>query len=259
MNHRGMFAGLGALVLLVFLSGALSLRYSTELSFYIQPTAEKALILGQKSLNSLDHDSYSIEKAEYFLRKAYKIDPTYPYVNHELARIEFLKGDFRAALEFIDAEVALQGEHFPNAFYIRGLIEGYMEQYHAAVLDYAVYLKHDPQNWAAINDYSWVLLKSGRTEDALVAIEDGLVHFPGNPWLLNTKAVAHYELKEYEASLLAALSASMTVQGIDESDWLVAYPGNDPRTAGEGMLSLDRIIQENMHRAAAAVPNSALQ
>lgn len=248
-------AGLAFALAYIFLSPTLR----EEAAFRFNPSAERALALAQKHFDSKRADLYDVDKAEEYLEEAYKLDPTYLAVNHELARIAFLKGHFGTALEHIDKEIGMHGESLPNSYYIRGLIQGYRGEYHEAALDYAVYLKHDPTNWAAINDYAWVLLKAGRTEDALLAVRTGLAYFPDNPWLLNSESIALYELKQYEESIFSALKASSAAENISAEDWLRAYPGNDPRIAEAGVASLRSAISDNMHIAALTVSNGAVQ
>ncbi len=228
-------------------------------SYRLQPTAAKALALGQQHFDSRKPRYYDVDTAWRYLNEAYVLDPQYPAVNHELARIAFLRGEFGSAMEYIDREIDLHGDTLPNAFYIRGLIEGYKGDYHAAALDYAIYLQHDPSNWAAINDYAWVLLKAGRTDDALAALNTGLAYFPNNAWLLNNRSIALYELGHYEDAAISALRAMRSVEKVTEQDWLLAYPGNDPRTAGEGVANLKAAIEENMHMAAHSMSQSAVE
>ena len=253
---------LSIVLLAVLLTGSLALfdRDTREaISYKLDPSAEKALALGQKHFDSRRGDLYDIDRASSYLEEAYALDPDHPTLNHEMARIAFLRGDFDKAMQFIDREIELQGEAFPNAFYIRGLIEGYMGDYHAAALDYAVYLAHDPTNWAAINDYAWVLLKAHRIEDALLATERGLVHFPQNPWLLNSEAIALYELGRYEESMQSAALAAGAAEQVTPEIWLRAYPGNDPATAEAGIKSLREAIINNIHMAALTLAHGAVQ
>lgn len=250
-----------ALLAILFVGSFVLLDPDTQeaISYTFDPTPGKALALGQKHFDSKRGDLYDIDRAAAYLEEARTLDPDYPTLNHELARIAFLRGDFVKAMWYIDREIELQGESFPNAYYIRGLIEGYMGEYHAAALDYAVYLRHDPTNWAAINDYAWVLLKAQRTEDALASARQGLKHFPQNPWLLNSEAIALYELGEYEESMQSAALASVAAANVTHDLWLLAYPGNDPATAEMGVRSLRQAIEDNIHMAAAMLGRSAVQ
>src|SRR3989338_2875509 len=86
-----------------------------------------------------------------------------------------------------------------------------MGEYAASAKDYEYFLQSHPTNWAAVNDYAWVLLKAERSQDALAAIEPVIPYWPDNPWLLNTYATALYETREYTEALRAAQKASIAV------------------------------------------------
>ncbi|TSC86212.1 MAG: hypothetical protein G01um10148_718 [Parcubacteria group bacterium Gr01-1014_8] len=201
--------------------------------------------MGSYFLNTRD-DAYSIKKAETYLKKAAFIMPHFPYVHHELARIYFLRSDFATALAHITIEISEHGDAQANSYYVRGLIEGFMTDYEAAARDYELYLSREPSNWAGLNDYAWVLLKSNCPRDARAATEHGLQLFPENPWLLSSHSIALFELGEKEAALKKARDAVKAAMAITEKDWLTAYPGNDPRIAPEGVYALQDSLRENM-------------
>ena len=82
--------------------------------------------------------------------------------------------------------------------------------------------------------------------DALHATARGLSFFPDNPWLLNSNAIALYEegfLAEAQEQARRALALTLK---LTEEDWLLAYPGNDPRVAREGLDALGDSIRANM-------------
>lgn len=228
-------------------------------AFALAPSASRASSYGLQHLDARNPAMYDIDAAEYFYRKAVAIDPTYPYVNHQLARVEFLRGNFNLALYYINKEIALHGDSEPNTYYVRGLIEGYAGDYTASAKDYKYFLQVDPHNWAGLNDYAWVLLKAGRFEDAASASAYGLTLFPQNPWLLNSYATATFELKHYEEALTAAKRAEAAVQTLDEREWLHAYPGNDPQIAGQGIASFKKAVADNMHTIQLALASSTVQ
>lgn len=228
------------------------------LAYRASPSAEEALALGQMHFSSHQGRLYDVDKAEWYLKQAYDLNPELPYVHHELGRIAFLRGDFDTALAYLDTEIELHGESLPNTFYVRGLIQGFRGDYDAAALDYAVYLKHDPNNWAAINDYAWVLLKSKKHDEALEQLKRGLLFFPNNPWLLNSASIAYYELGKYESAYTSAVRAAYFAGMVTVQDWLTAYPGNDPRVAKRGVEELRNSIQGNMHMSERALTIGAI-
>jgi len=222
-------------------------------------TAERAAVFGARHLDAETPVLYDIERSRYFYAKSATLDPTYPYVQHQLARIAFLEGDYNVALWRINREFAVNPNPHPSSQYVRGLIYGYMGQYGNSIEGFRAYLEADPTNWAAVNDYAWVLLKAGRQEEALAAIEEVIALWPKNPWLLNSAAIAAYEVGEYERARGYAERAAEHVRGLTKREWLVAYPGNDPRIAGDGIAALKKSILNNMHTITSARDDSAVQ
>ena len=191
--------------------------------------------------------------------KAAQLDPSTPYLFHELARIAFLRGNLTHALALIDVQISLYGDTEPNSYYVRGLIEGYMGNYDAAITDYTHFLTFDSQDWAAMNDDAWVLLKAGKFQQAADITAKGLTLFPENPWLLNSRATALYELGNYSQALAVEQRASMYVGSVSQAAWLHSYPGNDPENASAGIASFTAAVAENMHRMELAVASSTVQ
>lgn len=229
-----------------------------RISFAIHPTAEKAFLYGGRHFTSLD-SAYNIDTAEYYYQQAAALDTNTPYLFHELARIAFLRGKFPEALALINIQISKFGDTAINSYYVRALIEGYMEQYAAAEADYSHFLQARPNNWAAINDYAWVLLKAGKSSEAQKELERALSMFPGNAWLLNSYAIALYESGDTTAAYPRAAEAVVAARMVTREDWLTAYPGNDPGIADEGIAALKIATEENIHRIEAALHSGAVQ
>lgn len=223
-----------------------------NVSFWISPTAARAYEYGSSHLDvKNDAQMYDIQRAEYFLYKSIAIDPYYPYANHQLARIAFLRGQYDLAISRINTEIARYGDVHHNSYYIRGLIEGYAGDYTSSIEDYEAYLKHNPRNWAAINDLAWVLLKDKQYKKAETVTASGLTLFSESPWLLNSHAIALFEQKKYEEALQDLEKAAALVQNVTPTQWSVAYPGNDPKVASEGVETLTKSINENLAKVRA--------
>lgn len=189
--------------------------------------------------------NYDLGRAEKYLKRAVRANPSFPYVHHELARVYFLNGDFDAAELHATIEIQNHGDESPRAYYVRGLVRGFQGDYEGAVFDYAQYLKFDPHNWAAINDYAWVLLKSEHFEEAIIASARGLQFFPDNAWLLSTNSVALAEQGYAGPARAQAEAAVVAAQKVTEEEWLKAYPGNDPRIASDGVAALRSATELN--------------
>lgn len=222
----------------------------------LDPSAERAYAYAEAHFDSAAPATYDLNRARTLYEQVLVLDPEYPHARHQLARIAFLESDLTRALVLINEEI--EGETVsPSSYYIRGLIKGFAGDYDGAAKDYETYLKGDGTNWAAINDYAWVLIKGGRPLEALVAIDWGLLFWPDNAWLLNNKATAHYELQQLELAYEAVSSAEVTAANVTEEDWLQAYPGNDPLIASEGVFALKQAVASNMHTISVARESAA--
>lgn len=250
---------IGGLVLSTSKARAAAVDMYENIAYAIDPSAARAFQYGERHFNARESAEYDIDRAEYFFDRAAAQDPTLPYLYHELARISFLRGDFGRAMAQIDFQISMHGDSAPNSYYVRGLIEGYAGAYDASIADYQRYLQFDPHNWAAINDYCWVLLKADRAHDAAVASAAGLALFPNNPWLLNTSAIALYESGDIAHARDQMRKALIATQNVTPAQWLVAYPGNDPRVADIGVAAFQNAARENMHSIALAAAIGAVQ
>ncbi len=218
-----------------------------EVQLFLDPSAERAYGYAERHFDSADASTYDLRRARALYQEALALDSDFPHVRHQLARIAFLEENYTEALILINAEIDSNNEVSPSSYYIRGLIKGFAGDYDGAAKDYETFLKGNSKNWAAINDYAWVLIKGGRPLEALVALDWGLNFWPDNAWLLNNKATAHFELDQIDLAYEAAQRAEARVANVTEADWLQAYPGNDPLIASEGVLALQSAVASNMH------------
>ncbi len=220
-----------------------------EIMLSIDPSAERYYTYGSDHLDAHTRPFYyDNSRASRLFHGAATIDAQFPNLQHQLARIAFLEGRLEEALSRVDSEIAHNPILTPSSHYLRGLVLGYMGRYDEAALSYAQYLTHDPNNWAANMDISWVLIKAQRYDEALAAIDHGLRSFPDNAWLHNGRAITLYEMGRYDEALLSAQSAAVAVESVTEVLWLTAYPGNDPRIAKDGIATLRNSIAENLKK-----------
>jgi tetratricopeptide (TPR) repeat protein len=256
----GLLAVCSVTVVFVIVSNREAIRAGYEItSLRLFPSAHRAFVFGERHLKVSDSGAYDIRLAGYFFWQAHMLNPKFPYVNHQLARVAFLRGEFDVALHWINIEINNHGDSLPNTYYVRGLIQGFRGDYASSARDYERYLESDPHNWAALNDYAWVLLKAGRFTEAVIATQKGLGYYPENPWLLNSHAIALYESGDVVGALPFAQRALAVGEQMTEADWLRAYPGNDPRIAKEGIAAFQKAAQDNIHSIEMKFPTGTVQ
>ncbi len=237
-----------ALLLIVIASVFFSAKLTQALEwirFEMHPSAEGAYELGERHFDYADPQQYDLDLAEYYFNTARHLDPNLEYVYHELARISFLEGHLRMALFKINYQIAKFGDKTPNSYYVRGLIEGYLGDYTASDTDYKHFIAIDVHDWAAKNDDAWVLLKAKRYQDAFDVTTAGLQDDPNNPWLLNSNAIALYEMGRYGDAAPLIERAAETVTKVTAAEWSHAYPGNDPLIAPQGLAAFRSAVLAN--------------
>jgi tetratricopeptide (TPR) repeat protein len=224
-----------------------------DANFALYPTAQTAYEIAMKHFDANNPGEYDMQRALHYFEETASIDPAFRHVHHQLARIYFIRGSFEQALAQINTELRGTDSPDPASYYIKGLILGFMGSYENAAIFYRKYLEHNPNNWAGLNDYAWVLLRADHPHEALDAVTRGLVTSPHNPWLLNSKATALYELKLYNDALTAAKDAIEAADNTTPTMWYAAYPGNDPAIAHEGIQKMRRATRDNYEKIAATI------
>lgn len=218
-----------------------------EVVTYFNPDhAELLVSIGYYKFNTFGRGSYDLDEAERYLYRALEIDPMVPTAWHQLARIDFLRGNLGAALIKENRQLELHGDAFMPAYYIRGLVYAFGGQLEKAEADFLRYLEHEPRSWAANNDLAFIYFKQGNYEATLRYAEAGLSHVAGNPWLLMMKGVALINLgREGEAREPLELALA-EAQSLTREDWITAYPGNDPAIAEQGLAEMIGVIEANL-------------
>jgi len=214
--------------------------------------AHDAYTKGTQYFDSANTSTYGLDRASTYFESALSKDDATPFLYHQMARVAFLRGDFETARSLIALELEMNTQPSPSSFYISALVDAYRGDYASSADFYEKYLVHDPHNWAAINDYAWVLLKAGKAREAAVLTARGLEENPSSPWLLNTAAIALYEIGSMEDARMMARLAAEASQHLEARDWTRAYPGNDPLIAAEGIDSFRSSVIHNMHMIGSA-------
>ena len=227
---------------------------------FFNPKAELALSIGNYYFNVGGKGEYDLAKAEKFFRYALFLNSRVPDAWHQLAQIDFLRGNFAGALEKINKQIEIHGDSFMASYYTRGLINGYAGNFDSAEVDFKKFLEWDKTNWAVHNDLAWIYFQKGdyiKTEEIARA---GLEFNPGNAWLLTSLGVAllnqdkppHLcdkcggKKEEVRMVLEEAMTAAVL---LTEADWQKAYPGNNPAWAQTGLEKMRETITYNLSLA----------
>jgi tetratricopeptide (TPR) repeat protein len=146
-------------------------------------------------------------------------------------------------------EIKKELEIYPddtNAYYVLGLIYGFMGRSHEGIDAFSQYIDTHPRTWAGRNDKAWLQFRIGDFEGALATIEPIVTQFPYTPWVQNTYCSLLINTTRYADAKKACIHAKELIDAMTEKDWGHAYPGNDPRIYGEGLEAMNGSINENL-------------
>ena len=91
------------------------------------PRTTDAFLQGEYYFNSFNvqNGEYDLKLARQYYTKAIEEGSDNPLVWYQLGRIDFLEGNYSAALYKFDKQINLHGDIKPNVYYMRGLTYGY--------------------------------------------------------------------------------------------------------------------------------------
>ena len=210
--------------------------------------ASLATRIGNHFFNADKEGVYDLALAKRHYQRALEIDAKALEPLYQLARIDFLRGDFAYALEKAD-HIAADYPDFKRLHYLRGLIHGYAGNLEKAEADFLAFLEWDPQSWAGHNDLAWVYFRRGDFANVERAARAGLKSNPNNPWLLTSLGVALLNQGKNAEAREALSEAEKSAEKLTEAEWHRSYPGNDPRWAGRGIAEMREAIDSNLRLA----------
>ena len=260
-DHQFLF-WLCVIVVVVILSAAItifkdfSLTSIEEMIGTSHPTSTDSFLLGQYYFNH-DEDPagpYDLEKARHYYKQAIADNPKGNVLLwHQLGRIDFLEGEFEAAIYKFNKQLEYFGEELPNVHYMLGLTYGYQARqeggdntWQQAEEHFMTYLTYDPQSpWARV-DLAWVYFAQGKYEEMLEPLEVGLTHHPDNAWLLNMYGLALLNNGKKEKAGRYFEWAKEAAAKLTVADWGQSYPGNDPTVWEQGLSEFREVIEKNI-------------
>lgn len=188
---------------------------------------------------------YDVARAEKYYKKALELDERLPFAHYQLARVYFVTGELNKGIKQINLEL----EYFPEnkrSYYIRGLLYGYQGALGAAASDFKKFLEWKPNSWAGHNDLAWVYFQQGDYYNTYVTAVAGLEFSPGNPWLLNSEALALMNSDNPEEAYKIFTEALASAEKLSHTEWGMAYPGNDPEYYPIGLNAMVETIKKNL-------------
>ena len=222
-----------------------------EISFFLDPTAERAFAIGNYYFNWNLEGAYDLEKARSYYQEALTRDPHISGPWYQLARIDFLEGEFNDAIFKLNEHITLHPDpdepFFNRAHYVRGLTYGYVGRYESAEKDFLELIARTDEkaHWAYYVDLGWFYFSQGKFNELGSVSAEGLERYPDNPWILSNLGLALMNLNHAEA-LPVLTFALEEAKKLTLGDWERAYPGNDPRLATQGLSEMRAVIEENL-------------
>lgn len=197
---------------------------------------------------------YQLQCARAAYARATALDPRGDRLAwYQLGRIDFLEGNFGAALNKFRKQIEYFGDEVPNVHYMIGLTNGYAArksgeamQWSAAEDGFKRYLEFFPESPWGRTDLAWVLFSQGKYEDMKPILEKGLEFEPEHAWLLNMYGLALLNTGERARAHEYFLRAKEAATLLTPEMWGSAYPGNDPKSWAGALEEMQKAIQYNV-------------
>lgn len=191
-----------------------------------------------------EQEVYDIERADRLYQMALRYDATAAWLWYQRARIAFLRGQHERALQYLDIHQQLPDAN-QQAWYMRGLINGFLDRNEAALEAFLQFYEQDQTSWYIHNNLAWIYFKQGAFNKMREITATGLSLHPKNPWLLMGNAMAWHNLGSTATATARLQKARTVVNTLTADDWSSTYPGNDPAVATAGLAELRSTLARN--------------
>lgn len=224
------------------------------------PETDDPFLLGQYYFNHGNEadGTYDLKKARKYFEAAITTDPSASLLAwYQLGRIDFLEGDFDAAIYKFQKQLQYFDDQLPNVYYMLGLTYGYKARetkdgldWRKAEENFLKYLEYDLESpWTRL-DLSWVYFSQGKYEEMRVLLEPVLELHKSNPWFLNMYALSLLNTGERGEAQKYFKQAASLADGLTPENWGQTYPGNDPEAWSDGLNEFKRAIKMNIEVSA---------
>ena len=197
---------------------------------------------------------YDLEKAAYYFKKAIEEDPTSNLLLlYQAGRVDFIQGNFDAALMKFDMQIQYFGDQVPNVYYMIGLTNGYKARKTGYEGDWKkaeegfqkaiTFFPNAP--WPYV-DLAWIYFSQGKYTDMKPLLEEAFTHDSNNAWLLNMYGLALLNMGDRIMAHEYFLFAQEQAENLTVKDWSKSYPGNDPQLWAVGLQEFNSLIAKNV-------------
>jgi tetratricopeptide (TPR) repeat protein len=250
-----MLAAVGGLLCFLVFAAAYAVQ-ERSLSGSVAALPATAFERGEYYFNSGDDPdgAYDLDLARTYYEQAIREAPQgNERAWYQLGRIEFLEGDFDAAIRDFDKQKEYFGDDVFEVNYMLGLTYAYKAQrtknasdWQRAEAAFNAFLEGEPQSPWAHTDLAWVYFSQGRYEEMVPLVTDGLSYNPNSPWLHNMLGLALLNTGHRDAARDQFEAAKKYADMLTVEDWGSAYPGNNPDDWPTGLASFQQAIDTNL-------------
>jgi tetratricopeptide (TPR) repeat protein len=202
-------------------------------------------------------EHYDVEKARYYYTQSIQADPEGEVLQwYQLARINFIEGDFEGALYNLDKQYEYFGEQVPNINYTYGLVYGFRadlekkpEDFKLAEKHFLKFLESEPDSpWARV-DLAWIYFSMREFPNMITALQPVYDEQQNNPWVLNMYGLALLNTGKTKEAVEHLSRANDLASGVVPEDWAAVYPGNSPAHWEAGTAEFKKAVQMNLQLA----------
>jgi tetratricopeptide (TPR) repeat protein len=204
-------------------------------------SAQKHLQVGK-----ILRENGNYKQALFHFRQALQKDPNLAEVNLEIGRLYFIDPNLVSLDEAIyrfTKEIEISNH--PYAYHERGILFGYLKKWKEAEADFRKEISLW-DNWAGYLDLAWILFSQNRLNEAeeLMKIVDQKM--PNSVWSLNGLGIIHLNQGKYDLAINELEMAFEKAKDLSYNDYIMAYPGNDPKLAFENIENIKIGIAFNL-------------